>query len=189
MQYALWIRGSLMKRLLIILAISLFSVAILTLFCPAASTRLPKNVRDIMKSTPAPTPTPIPMRTLDGQEVFSQFDLVIEKTRIVISVVWDVSCPYCKQELLHLQYVYADRPEVLLVGINPYNTRKQIQEYINENEIFSIIVITGAMDRLPPGVPFTSIYLRDGTLLNEFFGWSKEYSPDQLAEIIEGELH
>lgn len=174
-----------MKKRILFLAALLTTIVIVS-FCKT-TTYLPEDIRYALEN-PAPTSTPVPMRTLDGQGIFSSLDLIAEETVVVVEVIWDVSCPYCKQELLHLQDVYADRPEVLLVGINPYNTRKQIQEYINENRLFSIIVVTGEMDRLPPGVPFTSVYLRDGTLLNEFFGWNKEYSPDQLAEIIEGGL-
>lgn len=171
------------KRIIFIAVVLM--VTIIMSFC--GRTRLPKDIMYALEN-PSPTATSVPMRTLKGQEIFSSLDLLTEETIVIVKIIWDVRCPYCKQELLYLQDVYADHPKVLLVGNNPYNTQKQIQEYVNENALFSIIMVTGWLDWFPPGVPFTSIYLRDGTLLNEFFGWNKEYSPDQLDEIIEGGL-
>jgi hypothetical protein len=149
-------------------------------------------IRLATNSNNAPYDTPIsiqkPLQIVGGQEINNWLDVANsykgEELVVIITVVWDVSCPYCLQELLYLQDEYGNRPDIFVIGLNPYDSELKIKSYMDKHRIPSIIMITGDINK-PLGVPFTRIYLRDGTLIGEpIFGWNQEYAPSYLMKVI-----
>jgi hypothetical protein len=128
------------------------------------------------------------LHTSDRIPISALPNMITENTAIVISVLWDVTCPFCNQELRYLQDAYGDNSSVMLIGINLWDSHADIDAYVADNGLTSFTMFSLDAPQPPQAVPKTQVMATDGTILGEFSGWDEEYGPIQIAQIITGGL-
>ena len=165
-----------MKKILLIAAVALLSIVVALLLC-----RLPGKSIQSTSEISFPEPTRMVIRVVRELSDLSEF--LEDEAEVIIVVEWNVTCQYCKQELLYLELVGTDST-IQVIGLNPYNDPVDQLRYVDENKL-SFTMVVGRAERAIPGVPFTQVYLRDGTLCEVFLGWGKDNGPAQLIAIVD----
>lgn len=144
---------------------------------------------DAPPSRGSPPPETQVLHTLEGVTLDQFAEQIPETARVMITVLWDVDCQYCKQELLWLNQEYAGNPGVVVIGVNLFDTHEEVAQYIADNRLTAITMFVIEMPgpRNQP-VPNTRILNVQGELVDEFVGWDKTNSPSYVKSVVEGEL-
>jgi hypothetical protein len=139
-------------------------------------------------SSPGRPPETQVLHTLEGVTLEQFAAQISPEARIMITVLWDVNCQYCRQEIRWLEKEYAGNPGVVVIGINLFDSHEEVAQYIADNRLTTITMFVIEEPGPSQPVPNTRFINIQGDLIDELVGWDAQNSPDYVRSIVEGEL-